>query len=210
MTATAARAGLMLCETCYLLNRAQRETARGLACARCGAHLHLRKPASLTRTWAFLIAAVMLYVPANLLPVMHTASITGPGNRSDTILSGVIHLWQTGSWLLAVIVFVASIMIPVAKLSSLAFLLTSAQRRSTWRPDQRAKLYRITHYVGRWSMVDIFVGAVLVAMVQLKAFATIVPGPGAVYFAAVVMLTMAASMSFDPRLTWDPLEKSHG
>jgi len=203
VTATAARAGFLLCEACYLLNRG---TPRGrhLACARCGAGLHARKPASITRSWAFLLAAAILYIPANLLPVLETGTLAD--FRSDTILSGIVHLWHTGSWLLAVIVFVASMVIPAAKLISMSYLLLSAQRRSTWRPQQRTRLYRATHYIGRWSMVDIYVGAVLVAMVQLKAFASIVPGPGAIYFAAVVILTMSASMSFDPRLTWDPLD----
>jgi paraquat-inducible protein A len=205
VTATAARAGLMLCHECRLLNR-----AAGLerpACARCGAGLYPRKPHSIARTWAFLVAASILYLPANLLPVIESGSLFE--SQTDTILSGVVYLWHTGSWLLAVIVFVASIVIPAAKLISLAILLVAAQRRSTWRPDQRARLYRATAYIGRWSMVDIYVGAVLVAMVQLKAFASIVPGPGAVFFAAVVILTMLASMSFDPRLTWDPLDARH-
>jgi paraquat-inducible protein A len=199
MTATAAREGLLLCEACYQLNRAS--AIAHPACARCGMALHPRYPDSIQRTWSFWLAAVILYVPANVLPVIESS--TPFDARTDTILSGVVHLWTTGSWFLAAIVFTASIVIPAAKLGSLALLLVLAQRRSTWRPDQRAKLFRATHYIGRWSMVDIYVGAVLVAMVQLKAFASIVPGPGAVYFAAVVILTMMASMSFDPRLTWD-------
>ena len=206
MTATAMRRGFELCEACYLLNHvpAHRE---GLACARCGAHLYARKPASLARLWAFLAAATILYVPANLLPVLETHSLAEA--KSDTILSGVAFLWTSGSEPLAVIVFIASIVIPAAKLLSLAFLGAAAQRRSRWRPDLRARIYRATAYIGRWSMVDIYVGATLVALVQLKAFASIVPGPGAVYFGAVVILTMFASMSFDPRLTWDPLDDAH-
>lgn len=206
MTPTAAREGLLLCEACYLLSHDQPGIEHP-ACVRCGASLHARKPASFTRSWAFLIAAAILYIPANVLPVLETGSLFE--SQSDTILSGVIHLWHTGSWLLAVVVFVASIVIPAAKITSLGFLLLSAQRRSTWRPDQRARLYRATHYIGRWSMVDIFVGATLVALVQFKAFASIVPGPGAVFFAAVVIFTMSSSMSFDPRLTWDPLDDRH-
>lgn len=206
MTATAMRRGFELCEACYLLNHvpAHRE---GLACARCGAHLYARKPASFARLWAFLAAAAILYVPANLLPVLETHSLAEA--KSDTILSGVAFLWTSGSEPLAVIVFIASIVIPAAKLLSLAFLGAAAQRRSRWRPDLRARIYRATAYIGRWSMVDIYVGATLVALVQLKAFASIVPGPGAVYFGAVVILTMFASMSFDPRLTWDPLDDAH-
>ena len=206
MTATASRAGLLLCEACYLLNQ-DAVSLQHPACARCGATLHARKPASLVRGWAFLIAACILYIPANLLPVMESGSLFE--SQSDTILSGIVYLWKTGSWLLAVIVFVASIVIPAAKLVSLSFLLLTAQQRSTWRPDQRARIFRATHYIGRWSMVDIYVGATLVAMVQLKAFGSIEPGPGAVYFMLVVILTMFSSLSFDPRLTWDPVDDRH-
>jgi paraquat-inducible protein A len=206
MTATAAAQGLLRCEECGLLSRGDGRVMHA-TCSRCGARLHVRKPGGIILSWAFLIAAAILYIPANILPVLETGSLFE--SKSDTILSGVVHLWHTGSWLLAVVVFVASIVIPAAKLCSLSFLLFSAQRRSTWHPEQRAKLYRATHYIGRWSMVDIYVGATLVALVQLKAFASIVPGPGAVYFAAVVILTMFASQSFDPRLTWDPLDHRH-
>ena len=200
---TAMRQGYLLCEACYRLNRASRDVADP-ACARCGAHLYARKPASIARAWAFLIAAAILYIPANVLPVLETQSLVE--NKSDTIMSGVVFLWTTGSWLLAVIVFVASVVIPAAKILSLAYLLLAAQRRSRANPQRRAQVYRATAYIGRWSMVDIYVGATLVALVQLKAFASIVPGPGAVYFAAVVIFTMLASASFDPRLTWDPLD----
>ena len=189
-----------------MLNRA--EPHETLACARCGAHLHARKPDSVRRAWAFLVAAMVLYVPANLLPVLNTGTLFE--HQDDTILSGVVHLWTTGSWVLAVIVFVASIVVPGAKILSLATLLALVQRRSKARLQQRARLYRFTAYIGRWSMVDIFVGGTLVALVQFNLVATITPGPGAVYFGAVVVLTMLASMSFDPRLTWDPVNPPHG
>ena len=203
---TAASRGLALCSACHMVNR----TAGGgpLACARCGAHLHFRKPNSITRAWAFLIAAAIFYIPANLLPVLHTGSIFQ--TSTDTIMSGVVHLWVTGSWVLAAIVFVASIVVPGAKLISMAVLLTTAQRRSRWRLQGRARLYRATAYIGRWSMVDIFVGATLVALVQFNLIATILPGPGAIAFGAVVVLTMLASQSFDPRLTWDGLGEARG
>ena len=207
MTATAARRGLLLCPSCALLNRAS-HAAGECSCARCGEALHARKPNSIRNAWAFLAAATILYLPANLLPVMESGSLFL--SQSDTILSGVRYLWNTGSWLLAAIVFVASIVVPAAKLTSLAFLLWAAQRRSAWRPDQRAKLYRATHSIGRWSMVDIYVGAMLVALVQFKAFASVLPGPGAIAFGAVVVFTMLASMSFDPRLTWDPVDERNG
>ena len=207
MSITAASRGYLLCDGCFQLNHvpAQVEVP---ACARCGTALHARKPASLSRSWAYLIAAAILYIPANLLPVMESGGLFL--SQSDTIWSGVVYLWTTGSWVLAAIVFTASLVIPAAKLLSLAWLLTAAQMRSVRNPLRRARLYRATAYIGRWSMVDIFVGAVLVGLVQFKAFATIVPGPGAVFFAAVVILTMLASASFDPRLTWDPVEAQHG
>jgi paraquat-inducible protein A len=207
MTATAKRHGLFLCEGCDLLNRRAQGDERDL-CARCGTVLHARKPNSLSRTRAYLFAAAFLYIPANLLPVMHTGSLFE--NQDDTILSGVIHLWRTGSAGLAVIVFIASILVPIAKVASLSFLAWSAGRRSTWSPALRARLFRATHYIGRWSMVDIFVGGTLVALVQLGPIASVEPGPGAIAFGAVVVLTMLASQSFDPRLTWDPLDDPHG
>jgi paraquat-inducible protein A len=203
MTVTAASRGYLICHGCYRLNHAGPDVAEP-ACARCGTVLHARIPASIARTWAYLVAAMILYVPANMLPVMESGSLFQ--SQSDTIWSGVVYLWTTGSWVLAAIVFIASIVIPAAKLTSLSWLLIAAQRRSTRNALGRAKLYRATAYIGRWSMVDIFVGAVLVGLVQFGAFASIVPGPGAVFFGAVVVLTMLASASFDPRLTWDALD----
>jgi paraquat-inducible protein A len=201
MSATAANRGFMLCDVCELLNRARPGES---ACARCGAELHARKHNSISRTWALLIAAAALYIPANYLPILHTGSVWG--QQTDTILSGVLHLWNTRSELLAIIVFTASIVVPAAKIVSLSFLLFLAQRRSLWRPEQRARLYRATHMIGRWSMVDIYVGGTLVALVHLGPFADIEPGPAAIPFGAVVVLTMLATMSFDPRITWDPVD----
>ena len=201
----AARAGFVLCEGCYQTNR----MAPGLEvplCARCGSRLHTRRPNSLARSWAYLLAAVVLYVPANILPVMESGKLFQ--FQSDTIWSGVVYLWKTNSQFLAIIVFTASMLIPIAKIVSLAWLLMQAQQRSTRSPLRRARLYRATHYIGRWSMVDMFVGATLVGLVQLGAFASIEPGPGAIFFAAVVVLTMLASEAFDPRLTWDPIDEA--
>jgi paraquat-inducible protein A len=205
-TITAARNGLLGCHVCQLVSRAP-AGAMAEACPRCGAHLHVRKPDSIARTWAFLIAAMILYIPANVLPVTDTRTLMG--EQSDTILSGVVYLWTSGSWPLALVVFIASIMVPMLKIMTLAFLLLSVQLHSRWQPAQRLRLYRMVEAVGRWSMLDIFVITFLVALVQLQALATIRAGPAAAAFGAVVVLTMCATMSFDPRLIWDPLENDH-
>ncbi len=201
---TAARKGLLLCHTCHLLSRA---TAPHPCCPRCGARLHTRKPDSLTRTWALTLTAYILYIPANLLPVM-TVTMSGRG-EPDTILSGVKALVVGGMWPLALLVFFASITVPVLKLLVLTYLLLSVQFKSKWRPKERTALYRVTESIGRWSMIDIFVIAILVALVKLGALATIEAGAGAVAFGGVVVTTMFAAMSFDPRLIWDALENDH-
>ena len=199
MSATALSRNIFLCDVCEQLNRGIEGHCH---CARCGANLHGRTPNSVRRAWAFLIAAVILYIPANILPILHTGNLFG-GTRTDTIMSGVVHLWETGSAGLAIIVFIASIVVPFAKILSLGFLLVTTQRRSQWKPLLRTKLYRATHWIGRWSMTDIYVGATLVALVHLGPFANIEPGDGAIAFGAVVVLTMLATLSFDPRVMWD-------
>ena len=206
MSASALSKGFFVCEVCELPNE---PLATQCHCARCGASLHGRIPNSIARGWAFLAAAAILYIPANLLPILRTGAVFGQ-DRSDTIMSGVVHLWETGSAGLAIIVFIASIIVPGLKIVSLSYLLTTAQRRSVMAPHRRALVYRATHWIGRWSMTDIYVGGTLVALVHLGPFANIEPGPGAIPFGAVVVLTMMASMSFDPRLTWDAPESSHG
>jgi paraquat-inducible protein A len=203
---SAARSGLLLCLDCGLVARAV-PGGDGLDCPRCGAALHFRKPDSIRRAWSFLIAAMILYIPANALPMMETGSLFGA--QQDTILSGVVFLWTTGSWELAVVVFIASIVVPLAKILALVFLLVSVQLRSQWQPRQRTRLYRLIELAGPWSMLDIYVLTILVALVQIKALATIRAGPAALAFGAVVVLTMLAAMSFDPRLIWDPLEDGH-
>jgi len=201
---TAARSGYLLCHICHMLSR---PVSAHPHCPRCGAPLHARKPDSLTRTWALTLTAYILYIPANLLPVM-TVTMSGKG-EPDTILSGVKELALGGMWPLALLVFFASITVPVLKLVALTYLLLSVQFKSHWRPKQRTALYRITESVGRWSMIDIFVIAILVALVKLGALATIEAGAGAVAFGGVVVITMFAAMSFDPRLIWDALENKH-
>ena len=151
---------------------------------------------------------MILYIPANMLPMMDTSSLFGA--QRDTILSGVVYLWTSGAWPLAVVVFIASIAVPMLKIIALIFLVVSAQRRSDWQPRQRTRIYRVVEFVGRWSMLDIYVVTVIVALVQFNALATIKAGPAAIAFGAVVVLTMFAAMSFDPRLIWDAAEKDHG
>jgi len=203
---TAAQAGLIRCADCELLSRAPKNAGR-LACPRCGATLHQRKPNSIQRTWALLIAAYILYIPANLLPMMITTSPRGTAN--DTIMSGVIYLWSSGSWPLALLVFLASITIPMAKLVSMTFLAWSVQQRSTWQPEQRARIYRMVEIVGRWSMLDVYVVTIMAALVQMQPLAAIEAGPAAIAFGAVVVLTLLAANSFDPRLIWDPIGDHH-
>jgi paraquat-inducible protein A len=209
---TAADAGLLSCPACELVSRPPPGAADVFAtatarCPRCGAAVHPRKPDSIRRTWAFLIAAYVLYIPANALPIMDTSSLFDA--QQDTILSGVMYLWTAGSWVTALIVFIASIVTPVLKLVTLSALVISVQRKSTWRPHTRAQLYRVVSLVGRWSMLDIFVVTVLVALVQIHSIAVITAGPGALAFGAVVVLTMFAAFSFDPRLIWDPVKVAH-
>ncbi|QCP52640.1 paraquat-inducible protein A [Trinickia violacea] len=203
---TAAQCGLVLCHDCGLLARAPAH-AHDLTCPRCGAHMHLRKPASFSRTWALLIAAMVLYIPANVLPVMYTSSLFGA--EKDTILSGVVYLWTSGSWPLAAIVFIASIAVPMLKILAIAYLAISTQLGSRWLPEQRTRIYRVVEFVGRWSMLDIYVITMLVALVQFQALATIQAGGAAIAFGGVVVLTMFAAMAFDPRLIWDAAEQDH-
>lgn len=196
---SAAQAGFILCPSCEQLARYQNLAAH--RCPRCGQRMHLRKPHSLARTGAYLFAAAILYIPANLLPIMHTGTLVG--GEDDTILSGVIVLLKTGSWPLAVLVFFASIMVPMLKLMALALLLLSVHRGWTSPPHGRLRLYRLVEFVGRWSLLDIYVLTLLVALVQLHALATVEPRPGALAFGAVVVLTLLSARSFDPRLLWD-------
>jgi paraquat-inducible protein A len=202
---TALGASCASCHACGLLSHLPRASAHRVHCPRCGAALHSRKPQSLQRTWALVIAAAICYLPANAFPVMTVTSLGKP--QSDTILSGVIYLLHHGMWPLALVVFVASVFVPLLKLLILVFLLVSVQRHSRWRPAERTRLYRITEAIGRWSMVDIFVVTILVALVKLGNLATIEARTGAVFFGSVVVLTMLAAEAFDPRLIWDESEE---
>jgi len=201
--ATAIAASCASCHDCGLLVRMSGH-GHGIRCPRCGAPVHSRKPRSLERTLAFVIAAAVCYVPANLLPVM---AVTSLGKTSaDTIMSGVIYFVLHGDWPLAIIIFTASVFVPLLKLMILAMLLITVRSGSRWRPVDRTRMYRLTELIGRWSMVDIYVVTILVALVRLGNLATIEAGAGAVFFGAVVVLTILAAESFDPRLIWDAAE----
>ena len=197
---TAMAQGLQSCEGCGLLSRPAPEAHEG-RCPRCDEQLEFRKPASLERTLAYLIAAAVCYIPANALPVMKT--ITSGGSESDTIMQGVVLLWSPTGWPLSLIVLFASVMIPSAKILALLYLVISVKRGSIKNNSQRVRMYRMVETVGRWSMVDVFVDTFTVSLIQLQPLMSVEPGPGLLFFAAVVVLTMLAVESFDPRLIWD-------
>jgi paraquat-inducible protein A len=207
---TAAQAGLLSCEACQLLSRPASATEPGF-CRRCGEKLEFRHHASIEITWALVIAAAICYIPANALPVLNTTRLGT--TEGDTILSGVAFLYTSGSWPLALIVLVASVMIPLGKLVALVYLLITVQRGSIASNHERTRLYRIVEIIGRWSMLDVFVAAYTVALVQLQPLMSVAPGAGVLFFAAVVVLTMLAAQAFDPRLIWDagnPHPARHG
>ena len=191
--------GLLVCTDCRATVRAVHGPAAG--CPRCGAAIHERKPNSLATTTALIVSAAVLYLPANLLPVMHMRTFFG--EEDDTIMSGVLALVQDGSWPLAVLVFAASIVVPLLKLLAMGWLLLAVRRRSRGSALQRSRLFRMVEFVGRWSMLDVYAIALLVALVQIRTVATVRAGLGALAFAAVVVLTMLAAQSFDERLLWD-------
>lgn len=198
---TAKQAGYHSCLECGTLVE-----ARVIECPLCHATITARKPDSLTVTTALLLTAIILFFPANLLPMMKTTSIVG--SQEDTILSGVIHLWHSGDYPVAVVVFVASFITPLFKISSISYLAYTCRKRSTKHIAFRSKLYHVNELIGRWSMIDVFVVALLGALVQMGALATIEPRMGIVAFAGMVFLTMFSMNHFDPRLIWDPLTEN--
>jgi paraquat-inducible protein A len=189
---TAMQEGLHSCEVCDLISRPAPGKDEG-RCPRCDEELAFRKRASIQRSWAYLISAAICYIPANLLPVLKTTTATG--TDSDTILQGVVLLWSPTGWPLSLIVLVASIMIPSAKILALAYLLITAQRGSVQNNQQRVRLYRMVEFM--------FVDTFTAALIQLEPLMAVAPAPGLLFFAAVVVLTMLAVESFDPRLIWD-------
>jgi paraquat-inducible protein A len=205
-TPTAAQAGLVSCETCGLLSHPADADEPGF-CRRCGEELEFRRYRSIETTWALIIAAAVCYIPANALPVMETTTLGE--SEGDTILGGVAFLYSSGSWPLALIVLIASVMIPLGKLVALAYLLLAVQRGSIGNNSDRTRLYRMVEFIGRWSMLDVFVATFTVALVQLQPLMSVAPGTGVLFFAAVVVLTMLAAESFDPRLIWDSSKPNH-
>ena len=187
----------MGCDTCGLVSRAR----EGDSCPRCGAGLRGRRPHGVGRSWAFAIAAVIVYVPANLYPVL-TLTHLGVGHPS-TIMGGVVELAEVGMWPLAALVFFASVLVPVLKLAGLGFVLVTTQMGIAEYRKERVSLFHVVDSVGRWSMIDIFMVSILVSLLQFGSVVTVVPGMGALAFSSVVILTMLAAHSFDPRLIWD-------
>ena len=196
-------AGILVCTECHELNTQEPDTDEQ-TCTRCGALIHPRRPNSLTRTWALLVTAAILYIPANLLPIM-TVNSLGQGEPS-TIMAGVIQLVQHGMFPIAAVVFIASILVPTFKLVGIGLLLFSVQRHQPLSAQQRIVMYRFIEFIGRWSMLDIFVIAILVAVVNFGRLASVEANIGAAAFASVVILTMLAAVTFDPRLIWDNTE----
>ena len=196
-------AGLWRCRGCSGVCEVppQAVEAGRARCPRCDAVVHPRKPDAVARSWAFLLAATALYVPANLLPVTNTTSLGG--RQSDTIFSGIVYFWKDGAYALAAIVFVASIVVPLTKLLVLSLLLISLQRNQWRRLALRLRAFRVLEAIGRWSMLDVFAITMSAALVQVENLAEIRPGPGAVAFGAVVVLTMLATHHFDARLLFD-------
>ncbi len=190
------------CHTCHQLNPI--EDTKHQKCLRCHSPVHKYNPANnLQKAWALLFASIIFYIPANLYPMMYTVSLGH--SEGSTIMEGVVLLWQLGSYPIAAVIFFASVFIPMAKMLALAWLYYNAQKAQYLPPEEsisRLKVYRMTEFIGRWSMIDIFVVAILVALVQLQNLMAIYPGPAALSFAAVVIFTMLSAMIFDSRLLW--------
>ena len=199
----AAAIGQAVCHTCGRLG----SPASDRSCQRCGTVLHFRKPDSIQRSWALLMAAYALYLPANLLPIMETRSLFGA--QQDTIMSGVVYLWSSGSWVLASVVFIASVAVPLLKMLSLTVLLVSVHRHSRKQPLQRTKLYRLLELIGRWSMLDLFVISLTMSLINRDQILAFTMGPAAFYFGAAVILTILAVEWLDSRLLWDAHESGN-
>ena len=191
--------GMAGCHTCGQVVRLMKQS-HGV-CPRCGSDVHYRKHNSITRAWALLFSAFIMYIPANIEPIMYTTSF---GQQdSNTIMSGVIYFLSHGDWPIALVIFIASVFVPMAKMIAIAYILIMVQRGSARLQIENTRLYMLAELMGKWSMVDVFVVALLAALVQLGELATIEPGPAGMAFASMVILTMFSAMAFDPKLIWD-------
>ena len=199
---TAAQCGLVACPACGSITRLTVDHFNSPPeCQLCFATLHSRKPMSIQRSWAWLTAGMLAYVPANVYPIMYTIVL---GNAEpNTIIGGFLVLWELKSYPVAVVVFIASVVVPVLKFIAVSYLLISIQRRYRHSRYERTRLFRLTEFIGRWSMIDVFVVAILAALVQLGSVAQIEPGPGVTAFGATVIFTMLSALALDPRLLWD-------
>jgi len=196
---TAANSNLAACHLCCKLAPAEVHH-----CPRCGSAMHVRKNDSIQRTLALLFTACLLYIPANIYPIMYTDQLGT--TEPSTILGGVILLINLGSIPVALVIFVFSVLVPSGKLMAMFYLVWTVERHSPLDPRQRSVMYRVTEFIGKWSMVDVFVVAILVALVHLGGLLVIRPGVAALCFAGVVIVTMIAAESFDSRLIWDNME----
>jgi paraquat-inducible protein A len=199
-------AGLTTCHICHqIISLPKEKRVTLLVCPRCGEKIHLRKHNSIQLTWALVMASIIFYIPANLLPMMHVQTFAG--TQSDTIISGVLYFIETGSYMIAAVIFIASVIVPITKLVILVYLLLSVQYKSSLYLHQRKKLYVLTEIIGKWSMVDVYVVSIMIALVHFGGLTTIEAGEGANFFLLVVVATMVAAMQFDPKLIWDQQEK---
>lgn len=194
--------GVLGCHACGLVcETAIASTHIEARCPRCGARLHRRRPDSIARAFAFLLAGIIFYIPANTIPVMYTVMLNHGSN--NTILQGVVAFWKHGAYGIALVIFVASVAVPCTKFLILGLLLFTARRGSSWVRHERARLHRLVELVGYWSMLDVLVVAVVAALVKFRTLAVVEPRPGILFFGGMVILTMLSAMQFDPRLTWD-------
>lgn len=199
--ARAISAGLVACRTCGLVMQRRPIPSPPTSCPRCTTLLRERLPRSAENTFAWLIAGVILYIPANVLPVIYVSGVGG--GEESTILGGVLSFWRAGSWDIAALIFTASIVVPATKFLALGLLLWTVHRGSSWARKQRTALYRLVEIIGYWSMLDVVVVALTAALLEFKALGTAEPRLGIVFFCGVVVTTMIAALSFDPRLIWD-------
>jgi paraquat-inducible protein A len=193
---------------CHVCDKVVKVNDAGVThCPRCNSRVHMRKHDSINRAWAFLISAFIMYIPANTEAIMITGALGQ--TSSDTILSGILYFLAHGDWPLALVIFSASVLLPLLKIMAIAYLLIMVQSGNRLRKKEKTRLYVMAEVMGRWSMVDVFVVAILASLIQLGELSSIKPGPAGMAFAAMVILTMFSAMAFDPKLIWDQSEKQN-